>query len=179
MTVTKTPAVIAPIQSVIHVIRGHKVILDADLAEIYGVLTKVLNQAVKRNKTRFPADFVFQLTGAEARDIQRLRSQSVTLKRGQHLKYLPFAFTEHGAVMAATVLNSERAVAMSLYVVRAFLKLRETLAETKELAQKLDELERKLTGRLDSHEEAILKLFAQIKDLLEPPPPQSKKKIGF
>jgi phage regulator Rha-like protein len=112
----------------------------------------------------------------------RSRSQSVTLKRGQNIKYLPYAFTEHGAVMAANVLNSERAIAMSVYVVRAFVKLREVLTGTNELSRKLDELERKLAGRLDVHEKAIIELFARIRTLLRPPPPQpevKRRKIGF
>src|SRR5438105_5573280 len=124
---------------------------------------------------------MFQLTRQEAK-AQLSRSQSVILKRGQNIKYLPYAFTEHGAVMAANVLNSERAVAMSVYVVRAFVKLRQVLASNDELAQKLDDLERKLTSRLDIHERAILQLFAQIRELLRPPPPQPKPKrrrIGF
>ena len=114
--------------------------------------------------------------------MRRSRSQNVILKRGQNIKYLPYAFTEHGAVMAANVLNSERAVAMSVYVVRAFVKLREVLAGTEELAKKLDDLERKLTGRLDTHEKAIIELFARIRKLLQPPPPQTESKrrrIGF
>jgi phage regulator Rha-like protein len=174
----QTSTAISPIEPAIRIIRGKKVIVDRDLALIYGVETRALNQAIRRNVERFPSDFMFQLTKAEAQ-VELSRSQSVILKRGKNIKYLPYAFTEHGAVMAATVLNSERAVAMSLYVVRAFVKLRETLAETKELSQKLDELERKLTGRLDVHEKAILKLFTQIKDLLNPSPPQPKKRIGF
>lgn len=171
----KSPAVVAPVGRVIQIIRDQNVILDRDLAEIYGVEIRTLNQAVKRNIDRFPADFMFQLSTNEYKS---LRSQIVISKRGGR-RYLPFAFTEHGAVMAATVLNSERAVAMSLYVVRAFVKLRETLSESKELAHKLDELERKQAGRLDVHEKAILRLFAQIKDLLKPPPPQPRKRIGF
>ena len=172
--------VVAPIEPVIQVIRGQKVILDADLAEIYGVTTKRLNEQVKRNRKRFPDDFMFRLKREESQPLQRSRSQFATLKRGQNIKYLPYAFTEHGAVMAANVLNSERAVAMSVYVVRAFVKLREVLADSKEFATKLEELERQLTGRLDLHEKAILKLFAQIKDLLDPPPPQpNKRRIGF
>ena len=171
----KPQAVVELVEPVIQIIRGEKVILDRDLARVYGVEIRTLNQAVKRNIDRFPIDFMFQLSAIEYKS---LRSQIVISKRGGR-RYLPFAFTEHGAVMAATVLNSKRAVAMSLYVVRAFVKLRETLAETKELAHKLDKLERKLTGRLDVHEKAILKLFAQIKDLLKPPPPQSRKRIGF
>src|SRR5438128_2102868 len=174
--------VVAPIEPLIQVIRGQKVILDADLAEIYGVTTKRLNEQVKRNRKRFPDDFMFRLKREESQPSQRSRSQFATLKRGQNIKYLPYVFTEHGAVMAANVLNSERAVAMSVYVVRAFVKLREVLADSKELATKLEELERQLTGRLDIHEKAILKLFAQIKGLLNPPPPTAKRnrrRIGF
>lgn len=134
-------------------IRGQRVILDADLAEIYGVATKVLNQAVKRNTERFPADFMYWRTAHE-REI--LRSQSATSNRSQIVtgsqkhrdpRFLPYTFTEHGPVMAANVLNRERAVAMSVYVVRAFVKLREVLGSTEELAKKLDDPERKLTSR--------------------------------
>ena len=172
--------IVAPIEPLIRVIRGQRIILDTDLSTIYGVTTKRLNEQVKRNRKRFPKDFMFRLTRKESQQLQRLRSQIATLKRGQHIKHLPYAFTEPGAVMAANVLNSDRAVAMSVYIVRAFVKLREALAETKELAAKLDDLERQLTDRLDLHEEAILKLFMQIKDLLNPPPPQPKKRsIGF
>lgn len=166
----ETSVVVAPIEPLIWVIRGQRIILDADLAQIYGVTTKRLNQQVKRNRKRFPDDFMFKLTRKESQSLQRSRLQFATLKRGQNIKYFPYAFTEHGAVMAANVLNSEHAVAMSVFVVRAFVKLREVLAESKELASKLDELERQLTDRLDLHEEAILKLFEQIKDLLNPPP---------
>src|SRR5438132_914183 len=170
-----------PIEPVIRILRGQRVILDAELARIYDVQTRALNQAVKRNLQRFPEDFMFQLTRQEAQ-AARSRSHSVTLKRGQNIKYLPFAFTEHGAVMAANVLNSELAVAMSVYVVRAFVKLREVFASNDALAQKLNDLERKLTGRLDIHEKAILQLFAQIRELLRPPPPQpepKRRRIGF
>ena len=170
------------VEPVIRVIRAQRVILDADLARIYGVTTKRLNEQVKRNRERFPVDFMFLLTTQEASSVQRSRSQSATLKRGQNIKYLPYAFTEHGAVMAANVLNSQRAVAMSVYVVRAFVKLREVLSSNAELAKKLEELERKLTARQDVHEKAILQLFRQIKDLLSPPPPQpipKRRRIGF
>jgi len=177
---SKKPAnltIVEPIEPVIRPIRRQKVILDIDLARIYGVETRSLIQAVKRNIERFPDDFMFQLSRNE---YASLRSQFVISKGRGGRRYLPYAFTEHGAVMAANVLNSERAVAMSVYVVRAFVKLREAWAENKELAKKLEELERQLTGRLDLHEKAILKLFAQIKDLLNPPPPQPKKRrIGF
>jgi len=101
------------LETLIHEIRGQKVMIDSDLARIYGVATKALNQAVKRNRDKFPADFMFRLTAKEARGIQRSRSQFVTLKRGQNIKYLPSAFTEHGAIMAANVLNSPRAVQMN------------------------------------------------------------------
>ena len=109
-------AVAEPVEPSIREIRGERVILDSDLARLYGVTTKALNQAVKRNADRFPPDFLFHLTKSEARGTPRSRSQCVTLKRGQNIKYLPFAFTEHGAIMAANVLRSSRAVEMSLYV---------------------------------------------------------------
>jgi hypothetical protein len=170
------------IERLILVIRGQKVMLDYDLARIYGVPTKALNQAVKRNADRFPEDFAFQLAREE---FEVLRSQIVTSKprpgRGGR-RYLPYAFTEHGAIMAANVLNSERAVAMSVYVVRAFIRLREVFAGNRVLAKKLADLERKLTARLDIHEEAILQVFAEIRTLLSPPPPQPEPKrrpIGF
>ncbi len=175
-------ASVSTIDSVIRSIRGQRVILAVDLARIYGVQTKALNQAVKRNAGKFPPDFMFQLTAEEAGRIQVSRSQIVTLKRGTNIKYLPYAFTEHGVVMAANVLNSEQAVTMSVYVVRAFVKLREILADSKELASKLEDLERKLTGRQDVHEKAILQLFSQIRKLLTSPPTQpeqKRKQIGF
>jgi hypothetical protein len=182
------PELVGP---VIRLIRGQKVILDADLARIYGVTTKRLNQQMNRNAARFPQDFVFQLTQLEMQTLRSqtspegqtsLRLQFATSRSHGGRRYLPYAFTEHGAVMAANVLNSERAVAMSVYVVRAFVKLREVLSSTSELAKKLEALERKLTARQDVHEKAILQLFRQIKDLLSPPPPQptvKRRRIGF
>ncbi len=190
---------VEPIEPVIRVIRGQRVILDSDLARIYDVPTKVLNQAVKRNENRFPRDFMIRLSPEEWEPLRsqivtsnrsqiatgsgsNLRSQIATLRTHGGRRYLPYAFTEHGAVMAANVLNSERAVAMSVYVVRAFVKLREVLSSTEELAKKLDDLERKLTGRLDVHEKAIVQLFTQIRSLLKPPPPQpepKRRRIGF
>ncbi len=167
------------IEPLIRVIRGQRVILDAALAKIYGVTTKRLNEQVKRNFERFPADFMFQLT-AQERDA--LRSQTATSRSHGGRRYVPYVFTEHGAVMAANVLNSERAVAMSVYVVRAFVKLREVLASTEELARKLDDLERKLTSRQNIHEKAIVQLFTQMRDLLRPAPPQpepKRRRIGF
>jgi hypothetical protein len=124
-------------------LRGHNVVLASDLAEVYGVETRTLNQAVKRNADRFPADFVFRLSRAEATAIHRSRSQNVILKQGSNFKYSPPAFTEHGAIMAATVLNSPRAVQMSVFVVRAFLRLREWVATRPELAGRLTLLEKR------------------------------------
>lgn len=177
----EAPAPIAHVEDVIQTVRGQKVILDADLARIYGVPTKVLNQAVKRNRGKFPEDFILQLTKEEAEEHRRLRSQFVTLKRGQHLKYLPYAFTEHGAIMAATVLNSPRAVQMSVFVVRAFVKMRSILTGQKDLARRLAELEKKLTERLDLHEHTIGDIIQQIMLLLNPPaePDPPRKSIGF
>jgi phage regulator Rha-like protein len=160
------------VESRILLLRHQRVILDADIAELYGVPVKVLNQQIKRNQKRFPADFVFQLSGKE---YEGLRSQIVTSKetRGGR-RYLPYAFTEHGAIMAATVLNSERAVQMSVFVVRAFVRLREMLANNRKLAGKIDELE----NRLDSHDSTIQDLIEAIKELMTPEDPP-RKRIGF
>ena len=151
-----------------------KVMLDADLAELYGVPTGRLNEQVKRNIDRFPPEFMFLLTKQEA---ESLRSQTAILKRGrgQHRKYLPYVFTEHGAIMAASVLDSERAVQVSIYVVRAFVQLREMLSSNKALARKLNELERKLT----THDHAITELIEAIRQLMTPPEPKKKRPIGF
>lgn len=164
---TLVPADIV-IEKKILMIRGQKVILDKDLAEIYGVSTKALNQAVKRNKERFPEDFMFQLTEAES-DFSR--SQIVTLKRGSNIKYLPYAFTEHGAIQAANVLNSERAVEMGVAVVRAFVRMRELIVAHKDLAQRLDEMEKKYDTRFKF-------VFDAIKKLIDSPQPPTKP-IGF
>ena len=156
-------------------IRGKKVILASDLAEVYGVATKALNQAVKRNAAKFPDDFAFQLTSDEARSVNRLRSQFVTLKRGQHIKYLPNVFTEHGAIMAANVLNSPEAIRMSVFVVRAFVKMREALISRSELEKRLLRIENVLLA----HDESIRELYDQIRPLLLPPPDPPRKRIGF
>jgi phage regulator Rha-like protein len=181
MTDKRTDLVMESVEGMILALRGQKVILDADLARIYGVPTKVLNQAVKRNLERFPQDFMFQLTQDEANAWQRSRSQFVTLKRGHNIKYLPCAFTEHGAIMAATVLNSPQAVQMSVFVVRAFVKMREVLAQNTALAAKLTELEQKLTKRLDTHERAIVLVLRELRDLMNPlpRPVPARKPIGF
>lgn len=161
------------IQGRILLIRGQKVLLDSDLAAIYGVETRALNQAVARNRARFPGDFMIRLTVAEA---AALRSQSVISNKGRGgRRYAPLAFTEHGAIMAATVLSSERAVRVSVHVVRAFVKLREMLAAHKQLAGKLAELERKL----GTHDQQILALVEAIRELMAPPPEPERKRIGF
>lgn len=182
---------IVPVEELIRFVRGQRVILDADLAQIYAVPTKQLNQAVKRNLDRFPADFAFQLDPQEIeglrsqiatsdpREETTIRSQIVTASK-RNIRFRPIAFTEHGAIMAANVLNSPRAVQMSVFVVRAFVKMREVLAHNKELAAKLAELERTLTARLDDHEKAIVHILDEIKKLMEPPPePKRKRQIGF
>ncbi len=161
------------IESRILLVRGHKVLLDADLAALYGVGTKRFNEQVRRNAARFPEDFMFRLS---AEEWDSLRSQFATLKtgRGQHRKYLPLAFTEHGAIMAATILNSPRATEVSVYIVRAFVRLRELLASNKELARRLDQLEKKL----GSHDQAIAGLVNTIRNLMSPPE-LKRRPIGF
>jgi len=153
-------------------IRGQKVILDKDLAYLYGVETRTLVQAVKRNIGRFPTDFMFQLSTEE---FSSLRSQIVISKMGRGgRRYPPYAFTEHGAIMVASVLNSERAIEISVYVVRAFVRLREYFSTHKELVNKLKELEKKL----DIHDEAIQSVIAAIRQLMEPPKTK-RRRIGF
>ena len=132
------------IASKIYLIRNVKVMLDRDLAELYGVETKVLKQAVRRNIDRFPTDFMFELTKNE---YQSLRSQIVTLKRGQHSKYAPFAFTEHGVLMLSSVLNSERAIQANIQIMRTFTKLREALLDNKDLRKELEELKQLTENR--------------------------------
>jgi len=161
-----------PIEDQIFLVRGQKVLLDAGLAALYDVEVRALNQAVKRNEGRFPADFVFQLTAEEN---EALKSQFVISKssRGGR-RHAPYAFTEHGAIMAAGVLNSPRAVEMSIYVVRAFLRLREMLATHKELAAKLAELEQ----RLETHDRKIVEIIKAI-HVLAMPPEKPARQIGF
>jgi phage regulator Rha-like protein len=169
----KRPSTLAvPVESRILILRHHRVILDSDLAELYGVRVGQLNQQVKRNRERFPADFMFQLT---AKEDQILRSQTVisSQKHGGR-RYSPYAFTEHGAIMAATVLNSKRAIEMSVFVVRAFVRMREMLLKNRQLAAKINELDR----RLETHDTAIQDLIDAIKELMAPEE-TSKRKIGF
>ncbi len=150
-------------------------ILDSDLAAIYGVPTKVFNQAVKRNQMRFPDDFMFQLTMDEAFAVQSSRSQSVTLKRGQNIKYLPRAFTEHGALQAANILNSPRAVSMSVYVIRAFVKIREQLSANAAVLKRLADIDETLL----IHDTALRDIYRKLVPLLQPPPDPPRRKIGF
>ncbi len=192
-----------PIDSLIHTIRGQKVLLDADLAELYGVSTKAFNQAIKRNADRFPVDFRFQLTaeelatlrsqpatlGATENDANRsqivtgsgtadsLRSQIVTLKtgRGQHRKFLSWAFTEHGAIMAASILNSPAAVSMSVFVVRAFVQMREEIMANADVLKRLAEIDKSLL----EHDQSLQLIWQELQPLLTPPPDPPKRTIGF
>ena len=187
----KTALVHESLEPLILVIRNQRVILDADLARLYGVTTKVFNQAVKRNVSRFPKDFAFQLTTAE---VTNLRSQTVTSNRetiedyedtgnrsqivtGSHggRRYLPWAFTEHGAVMAANILRSEQAVHMSVFVVRAFVRLREHIAANQAILKRLAEIDRTLL----QHDSALLDLYEKLLPLLQPLPDHPKRRIGF
>lgn len=191
---SRSPAVASSnsLDGLIHHLRGERVILDSDLARVYGVGTKVLNQAVKRNRTKFPADFLLQLTPKEILDLKRsqtvtassarnaMRSQSVTASR-RNTRHRPFAFTEHGAIMAANILNSASAVQMSVFVVRAFIKMRATLTDTREFARKLAALEKELKSRLDTHESAIVDVLQRVMTLLDPPPTAESpaREMGF
>ena len=183
------------IDLLITTVRGYKVILDADLAAVYQVPTKALNQAVKRNREKFPEDFLFQLTPDEAEAArsstlepvsspgQSNRSQIVTgSQKHRDPRHLPYAFTEHGAIMAANVLNSPQAAQMSVFVVRAFVKMRSAFKDTRELAQKLALLEQELKIRLNIHEAAIVDVLQRILNILDPPPPPPAPpppEIGF
>jgi hypothetical protein len=160
------------VESRILEVRGFRVILDSDLAELYGVEVRGLNQQVKRNASRFPEDFVLQLTADE---VAGLRSQVVISKPGRGgRRYQPYAFTEHGAIMAASVLNSEQAVEMSIFVVRAFVRMREALTANQEILAKLEELE----NRVESHDANIQGLIDAIRELMEPLPATGRR-IGF
>ena len=162
---------VLPMRERILTLRGHRVILDADLAELYGVTTKRLNEQVKRNADRFPSDFMFRLTAREKAEVV---ANCDHLQRLKFSPVIPCAFTEHGVVMAASVLNSPEAVEASVFVVRAFVAMRDALASTQALARKLLELERKVGG----HDETIGALLSAIRQLMETPTPK-KRKIGF
>jgi hypothetical protein len=158
----------------IHTIRGQRVILASDLARLYSVPTKRLNEAVRRNKSRFPGDFMFQLARIEA--LAHSRSQIATLNvQGANIKHLPYAFTEHGAIMAANVLNSPQAVVMSVYVIRAFVQQREVLAANETILKRLAEIDKTLL----QHNSALRDIYQKLLPLLQPPPDPPKPKIGF
>lgn len=175
------------VEEMILTVRGQKVILDSAFARLYGVETKRLNQQVRRNADRFPSDFMFQLTVQEVRGLRlqfatsnrevdkNLRYQTGTSKRRGGPRYLPYAFTEHGAIMAANVLNSRKAIEMSVFVVRAFIKMREQLLNRAEMEKRLAEIEKVLL----SHDVALRDLYQKIRPLLLPPPEPPRRKIGF
>lgn len=173
MARSKTLAPPADITRAILILRGHRIILDAELAGLYGVTTKRLNEQVKRNAERFPEDFMFRLTRVETEALNRSQFATGSQKH-RDPRFPPFAFTEHGAIMAATILNSPRAVEMSVFVVRAFVRLRELLASNSALARKLDELERKYKH----HDEAITAILSAIRELTNPPA-HKRRGIGF
>jgi len=166
------------IEARIFIIRGHKVMLSTHLADLYGVEARVLIQAVKRNKDRFPTDFIFKLTWEE---VQSLRSQFVILEKvatstiGKHIKYEPFAFTEQGVAMLSSVLNSKRAVQVNIAIMRAFVRPRDILSNNKELTSKLKELE----SKIEKHDVDIQSIFEAIRLLMAPPPEKPRRIIGF
>jgi ORF6N domain len=164
------------IEEGIFTLRGKRVMLDADLAKLYGVTTKRLNEQVRRNADRFPEDFAFKLTDQEVTNLRSQFATSSDRPRGHGgRRYQPWVFTEHGAIMAASVLNSPRAVEVSVFVVRAFVKLRELSMAHKEIRQKLSELEQKVAG----HDQAIADLINAIRELMTPPESKKKRPIGF
>jgi hypothetical protein len=168
----KRSLVLEEIEPMILTIRGLKVMLDADLARLYGVTTKQLNQQVKRNGARFPGDFLFTLTAEEKMEVV---TNCDHLRRLKFSPALPNAFTEHGTIMAASILNTPRAVEMSVYVVRVFVKLRQVLLDHRELALKLAELEQKVEG----HDDVIRGLVAAVRELMAPPAEPKRGRIGF
>jgi hypothetical protein len=158
----------------IHTIRGLRVILAADLAKLYGVPTLRLNESVRRNKVRFPSDFMFQLTRLEA--LEHSRSQNAMLNaQGANIKHLPYAFTEHGAIMVANVLSSQQAVAMGVFIVRAFVQQRDAIAANDAILKRLAEIDKTLLV----HDKALRDIYQKLLPLLQPPPEPPKPKIGF
>jgi hypothetical protein len=189
----EAPPADASIHGRIHVLRWLKVMLDRDLAELYGVPVRQLKQAVRRNRERFPEDFMFQLTTQEAEASRSQfatlnhgpwddtlgpegvsRSQTVTLKQGHNVKYAPFAFTEHGILMLANVLRSERAIAVSIHIIRVFARMREAMADQQEVLRKIDQLEAKVIG----HDADLQDVFRKLKELISPSEGQ-RPRIGF
>ena len=186
----KSPIPIEQIDEMIRTIRGVRVMLDRDLAKIYGVPTFRFNEAIKRNRHRFPPDFMFQRTREEFDFLKSQiamskpkNSSQIAMSSAKHrgAAYRPYAFTEHGALQAANVLRSKRAVEMSVFVIRAFVKMREALRGTPELARKLATLEKRLTDRLDVHEAAIVQVLREVMQILNPPPEPEppRRRIGF
>ena len=171
---SQPPASISPdkLSSIILTVREQRVILDADLARVYGVETRTLNQAVKRNLNRFPAEFFFRLTLAEKNEVI---TNCDHLGKLRYAKALPLAFTEHGALMAAMVLSSPRAVAMSVYVIRAFLKMREEQAANAAILKRLAEIDKTLI----THDAALRDIFQKLRPLLAPPPEPARREMGF
>ena len=163
---------VVPLPTRIIEVRGIKVLLDADLAELYAVSTKSLNQAIKRNRQKFPPDFMFRLTKGEKEEVVTICDH---LQRLKFSHSLPLAFTEHGALMAANVLNSGRAVAMSVYIIRAFLKLRETLVANQAVLKRLAEIDKTLL----QHDTALRDIYGKLRPLLQPPPAPPRRRIGF
>ena len=161
----------AAIAAKVHVIRGQKVMLDRDLAELYGVETKQLKRQVRRNMGRFPLDFMFELTNEEA---QRSRSQFGTLKQGENIKYLPMAFTEQGVAMLSSVLGSEQAILVNIHIIRIFTRMREALLSNKDILQKLERLVEQVVG----HDGEIQELFDHLTEMIAPPE-APRKSIGF
>lgn len=172
MTSEKSIIPAGKIEQRILMIRGEKVIIDADLAEFYGIPTRRLNEQVKRNKERFPDDFMFQLNADEKSEVI---AKCDHLEKLKFSKALPFAFTEHGAIMAASVLNSPQAAEVSIFIVRAFVKLRQAIADYKDLTRKISQIERHLSG----HDEQINAIIKTIKQLIQPAPVPKKRRIGF
>ncbi len=172
MDESKSVVPVGKIENRIFLIRGEKVIIDADLAEFYGVPTKRLNEQVKRNKDRFPDDFMFQLSPDEKAEVVANCDHLENLK---YSKALPYAFTEHGAIMAAGVLNTSRAIEISVFIVRALVKVRQMVAGHKDLQRKIAQIEMRLTD----HDEQIIELVNLIKQLLNPEPPPKKRRIGY
>ena len=156
----------------IFIIRGHKVMIDRDIAELYGVETKYLNRQVRSNSARFPEEFMFQLTIKERNELVQICHRFKTMK---HSTSMPYAFTEHGVAMLSGVLNSERAIKINIVIIKAFVKLREIISTHKELAQKINELE----DKIERHDEHIRTIFEAIRRLMEPSPEPPKRRIGF
>ena len=178
MARSKALAPVEHISRAILVLRGHKVLLDGELAALYGVSTKRFNEQVRRNRERFPDDFMFQLTPEEQNSLRSQFATSAAASGRGGRRYLPYAFTEHGAIMAATILNSPRAVEMSVYVVRAFVRLRELLSSNRELARRFEQLEARLDKRLTEHDVTIAAILSAIRELMNPPAPK-RRPIGF